>query len=233
MKSIKPIFVTSLVILMLAACTNKPELTQDNSYNRTKTGALMGAIAGAVTGYNTKGHHKNRRAAIGAIAGAAIGGGVGYMLDQQANEIARALGTGVDNDPLAALDPNKNIIVSKTDNYVKLMFRDKMMFATNASTLQPEAKEKIQIVADLLSGYPQTIVGVAGFTDNRGSYEYNQNLSKKRATSVANILAATSIKGCSYDKAIVPNTSPSNMALNRRVEVYLFSDADNMIDPCM
>ena len=193
----------------------------------------MGAIAGAVTGYNTKGHHKNRRAAIGAIAGAAIGGGVGYMLDQQANEIARALGTGVDNDPLAALDPNKNIIVSKTDNYVKLMFRDKMMFATNASTLQPEAKEKIQIVADLLSGYPQTIVGVAGFTDNRGSYEYNQNLSKKRATSVANILAATSIKGCSYDKAIVPNTSPSNMALNRRVEVYLFSDADNMIDPCM
>jgi len=233
MKFIKPILAASVTLLMLGGCTNQPDLTQDNSYNRTKTGALMGAIAGAVTGYNTKGHHKNRRAAIGAIAGAAIGGGAGYMLDQQANEIAHALGTGVNNDPLAALDPNRNIIVSKTDSYVKLMFRDKMMFATNASTLQPQARGKIQTVAKLLRNYPQTVVGVAGFTDNRGSYEYNQRLSKARATSVANVLGASSTKGCSYDKAIVPNTSPSNMALNRRVEVYLFADPNNMTDPCI
>jgi len=233
MKFIKPMLAASVAVLMLGGCYNQPGLTQDNSYNRTKTGALMGAIAGAVTGYNTKGHHKNRRAAIGAIAGAAIGGGAGYMLDQQANEIARALGTGVNNDPLAALDPNRNIIVSKTDNYVKLMFRDKMMFATNSSTLQPQARAKIQTVARLLSNYPQTVVGVAGFTDNRGSYEYNRRLSKARATSVANILGAASIKGCSYAKPIAPNTSPSNMALNRRVEVYLFADPNNMTDPCI
>jgi len=233
MKIIKPVLTASIAVFMLGGCYSQPGLTQDNSYSRTKTGALMGAIAGAVTGYNTKGHHKNRRAAIGAIAGAALGGGAGYMLDQQANEIARALGTGVDNDPLAALDPNRNIIVSKTDSYVKLMFRDRMMFATNSSVLQPQARTKIQTVARLLSNYPQTVVGVAGFTDNRGGYEYNQRLSKERATSVANILGASSTKGCSYAKAIVPNTSPSNMALNRRVEVYLFSDPNNMTDPCI
>jgi len=233
MKFIKPILTASIAVFMLGGCYNQPGLTQDNSYNRTKTGALVGAIAGAVAGYNTKGHHKNRRAAIGAIAGAALGGGAGYMLDQQANEIARALGTGVNNDPLAALDPNRNIIVSKTDSYVKLMFRDRMMFATNSSVLQPQARTKIQTVARLLSNYPQTVVGVAGFTDNRGGYEYNQRLSKERATSVANILGASSTKGCSYAKAIVPNTSPSNMALNRRVEVYLFSDPNNMTDPCL
>jgi len=233
MKIIKPILTASVAVFMLGGCYSQPGLTQDNSYNRTKTGALMGAIAGAVTGYNTKGHHKNRRAAIGAIAGAALGGGAGYMLDQQANEIAHALGTGVDNDPLAALDPNRNIIVSKTDSYVKLMFRDRMMFATNSSTLQAQARTKIQTVARLLGNYPQTVVGVAGFTDNRGGYEYNQRLSKARATSVANILGASSTKGCSYSKAIVPNTSPSNMALNRRVEVYLFSDPNNMTDPCI
>jgi len=232
MKYTKSIVVASIATLILSGCYNQPGLTEDNSYNRTKTGALVGAIAGAVTGYNTKGHHKNRRAAIGAIAGAAVGGGAGYMLDQQANEIAHALGTGVDNDPLAALDPNKNIIVSKTNNYVKLLFRDKMMFATNSSDLQPQARAKVQTVANLLSRYPQTIVGVAGFTDNRGSYEYNQRLSKQRALSVAGVLGATSTKGCSYAKAIVPNTSASNMALNRRVEVYLFPDANNMSDPC-
>lgn len=233
MKYTKSILAASVTVFILSGCYNQPGLTEDNTYNRTKSGALMGAIAGAVTGYNTKGHHKNRRAAIGAITGAAIGGGVGYMLDQQANEIAHALGTGVNNDPLAALDPNKNIIVSKTDSYVKLMFRDKMMFATNSSNLQPSTRVKVQTVANLLNKYPQTIVGVAGFTDNRGGYEYNQRLSKQRALSVANVLGQASTKGCSYSKAIVPNSNASNMALNRRVEVYLFADANNMIDPCL
>lgn len=233
MKYTKSITVASLATLILSGCYTQPGLTQDNSYNRTKTGAVLGALAGAVTGYNTKGNHKKRRAAIGALAGAVIGGGAGYALDTQANEIARALGTGVDNDPLAALDPNKNIIVSKTDTYVKLLFRDQMMFATNSSNLQPQARSKVQIVANLLSRYPQTIAAVAGFTDNRGSYEYNQKLSKARAVSVANILGAQRTKGCSFSKEIVPNSSASNMALNRRVEVYLFSDANNMIDPCL
>ena len=230
---IKTILTVSVAALVLTACTNEPGLTKDDSYTRTKTGALMGAVAGAVTGYNTKGNHKNRRAAIGALAGAAIGGGIGYMLDKQANEIAEALGTGVNNDPLAALDPNQNIIVSKTDTYVKLMFRDKMMFATNSSVLQEEARSKVETVAALLDNYPQTIVAVAGFTDNRGGYEYNKKLSKQRALSVANILGASSVKGCSYAKAIAPNTYASNMALNRRVEVYLFADANNMTDPCI
>ena len=233
MKLIKPILTGTIATFMLAGCYNQPGLTEDNSYNRTKTGAIAGAIAGAVTGYNTKGKHKKRRAAIGALLGGAAGAGAGYMLDRQANEIARALGTGVDNDPLAALDPNKNIIVSKTDTYVKLMFRDKMMFATNKSVLQATAKSKVEVVARLLNNYPQTVVGVAGFTDNRGSYEYNQGLSKARATSVASILGASSTKGCSYSKPIAVNNSESNMALNRRVEVYLFADANNMTDPCL
>lgn len=233
MKYFKPMLAATVATFMLSGCYNQPGLTEDGSYNRTKTGALTGAIAGALIGYNTKGKHKNRRAAIGALAGAALGGGAGYLLDKQANEIARALGTGVNNDPLAALDPNRNIIVSKTDNYVKLMFRDSMMFATGSSVLQPSARSKVNIVANLLRKYPQTIVGVAGFTDNRGSYAYNQKLSKKRALSVANLLGGTNIKGCSYSKAIAPNNSASNRALNRRVEVYLYQDRRVMSDPCI
>jgi outer membrane protein OmpA-like peptidoglycan-associated protein len=232
MKLFKPMLAATIAAFMLGGCYNQPGLTEDGSYNRTKTGALMGAIAGAVTGYNTKGNHKNRRAAIGALAGAALGGGAGYLLDRQANEIARALGTGVDNDPLAALDPNKTIIVSKTDNYVKLMFRDSMMFATASSKLQSHARNKVNIVANLLRNYPQTIVGVAGFTDNRGSYAYNQKLSKKRALSVASLLGGAHTKGCSYSKAIAPNNTAANRALNRRVEVYLYQDRNVMSDPC-
>jgi len=235
MKLFKPMLAATVVTFMLSGCYNQPGLVQDGSYDRTKTGAAAGALAGALIGYNTKGHNKGKRAAIGALAGAALGGGAGYLMDKQANEIARALGTGVNNDPLAALDPNRDIIVSKTNNYVKLMFRDRMMFATGSSKLQSRARGKVNTVASLLRNYPQTVVGVAGFTDNVGSYAYNQGLSKKRASTVGNILAVNSrpyTKGCSYDKAIASNNSAANRALNRRVEVYLYQDRNVMSDPC-
>ncbi len=225
----------TVATFMLSGCYNQPGLVEDGSYDRTKTGAAVGAITGALIGYNTKGHHKGQRAAIGALAGAALGGGAGYLMDKQANEIARALGTGVNNDPLAALDPNRDIIVSKTDRYVKLMFRDRMMFASGSSVLQPSAKRKVNTVARLLRNYPQTIVGVAGFTDNQGSYAYNQKLSKRRAETVGNLLAVNGrpyTKGCSYAKAIAPNDTAANRALNRRVEVYLYQDRNMMSDPC-
>ena len=234
MKSIKTIIASSVAMLMLGGCYQDPGLVQDNNYNRTKTGALTGAIAGAALGYNT-GKRDAKSAVIGGLLGAAVGGGIGYSMDQQANEVARALGTGVNNDPLASLDPNQDIIVSKTPNYVQIMFRDKMMFASNSSVLQSRAKSKVQKVGKLLANYPQTIVGVAGFTDNDGSFAYNQKLSQKRASSVGNMLAVNGrpfTKGCSYNKAIVPNNSSKNKALNRRVEVYLYADRNKMSDPC-
>jgi len=115
------------------------------------------------------------------------------------------------------------------------MFRDRMMFATNSDRLQPSARNKVQKVGQLLVNYPQTIVGVAGFTDNTGSYEYNQRLSQKRAQTVGNLLAINGkpfTKGCSYQKAIAPNNTASNKALNRRVEVYLYANQNYMSDPC-
>ena len=234
-KLLKPLLASTLAMFMLGGCYSQPGLVQNNNYDRTKTGAASGALAGALIGYNTKGRHKGQRALIGGLLGAAVGGTVGYSMDQQANEVANALGTGVNNDPLAALDPRKDIIVSKTPNYVKIMFRDKMMFASGSSVLQPNASYKVSKVAQLLQNYPQTVVGVAGFTDNQGGYEYNLGLSQRRAKTVANILAVNSYpktKGCSYAKAIAPNNTATNRALNRRVEVYLYADSRLMSDPC-
>ncbi|PHS36007.1 MAG: hypothetical protein COB07_12790 [Sulfurovum sp.] len=234
MKLHKTILLSGAAALMLGGCYNQPGLVQDESYNRTKTGAATGAAAGAMLAYNT-GSRDAKSAIIGGLLGAALGGAIGYNMDQQANDVARALGTGVNNDPLAALDPNNDIIVSKTNSYVKIMFRDRMMFASGSSNLQSRAKSKVKKVGQLLANYPQTVVGVAGFTDNTGSYNYNQGLSQRRANTVGNLLAVNGrpyMKGCSYDKAIAPNNSAKNKALNRRVEVYLYADRNNMSDPC-
>lgn len=235
MKLHHTLITSTVALFMLAGCYNQPGLVEDNTYNRTKTGIATGALAGALLGYNTKGHHKGRRALIGGLLGATAGGAIGYSLDEQANAVARALGTGVNNDPLATLDPNNTLLVSKTPTYVKIMFRDPMMFASDSAYLQGSAKHKVNRLAQLLRQYPQSVVGVAGFTDNTGGYAYNKSLSERRARTVANILAVNrypKIKGCAYNKAIVPNNSARNKALNRRVEVYLYADAHYMSDPC-
>ena len=228
-KMLKPLLAATISIAILGGCgTTQPGLV-DSGNSNTAGGAVLGALAGGLIGSQTD------NTLLGAAIGATAGGVIGYSMDNQANEIANALGSGVNNDPLAALDPNRDIIVSKTNNYVKIMFRDRMMFASGSSALQSSAKSKVRKVAQLLANYPQTVVGVAGFTDDQGSYSYNQRLSERRANTVANILSVNgypATRGCSFDKAIAPNNSARNRGLNRRVEVYLYSDRNKMIDPC-
>jgi flagellar motor protein MotB len=64
-------------------------------------------------------------------------------MDKQAQEVAQSLNTNVNNSPTAALDPNQDLIVSNTDNYVKIMFRDDMMFETNSANPTYSAGTKI------------------------------------------------------------------------------------------
>ncbi len=231
----RSLIASSVAIFMLGGCVEQG-LVADNSYNRTKMGALGGAVTGAIIGAST-GNHSGKRALIGALIGGAAGAAIGYSLDQQANEVARALGTGVSKDPLAELDPNREIVVTKTDSYVKIMFRDSMMFKVDSAIPQPSAQNKINKVGMVLQRYPQTIVQVAGFTDNTGSYQYNQGLSERRAKNVANAFASSgalnvSAVGCSYNAPIAPNTTAQNKSLNRRVEVYLYPNTQSQINPC-
>jgi outer membrane protein OmpA-like peptidoglycan-associated protein len=229
---------TATAVFMGGCVLSTPTLVKDDSYTRTKTGAAIGAVAGAVIGASKSHHHKVKDALLGAATGAVVGGGVGYLLDKQANEVAEALGTGVSADPLAAVDPSRSIVVSKGDKYVKVMFRDSMMFAFNSDQLQPSARVKVENLGRVISRYPQTIVQIAGFTDSKGSYEYNQQLSLRRAQNVANVLKAHHVpnkifvKGCSFNKPLVPNKTEAQRALNRRVEVYLYNNPSDAVDPC-
>jgi outer membrane protein OmpA-like peptidoglycan-associated protein len=240
-KVYKSIIASSIVLFMLAGCVppNGNTTGENNGISKTQTGAIIGSVLGAVIGGVSGGrNHRNRRMVIGAATGAAVGAGIGYSLEQQAQEVAQVLDTQVDNNPRAEQDVNRDLIVSNTDRYVKIMFRDSMMFATNSAIPTPSAREKIDRLTPVLQKYPNTIIQVVGHTDNRGSYEYNLRLSEARARSVAQILKRNGIsnpiyaKGCSFSKPLVPNTNSVNWALNRRVELYLYPNQESAIDPC-
>lgn len=235
---IKVLAVAAATAMFMNSCSvGSQSLVRDNSNARTQNGALIGGVLGAIVGVSQS-KHKLKGALLGGAAGAAVGAGAGYLLDQQANEVADALGTGLNNDPLAALDPSRSIIVSKGDRYVKIMFRDAMMFAVNSDQPRRSAATKVSKLAMVLQKYPQTIVQVAGFTDSQGSYSYNYNLSARRASTVANLIKSYGArnriytKGCSYNKPLVPNKTPAQRALNRRVEVYLYNDPRDAVNAC-
>lgn len=159
-------------------------------------------------------------------------------MDEQAKQIAEELDTQVDNSPLAVTNPDNDLIISNTDKYVKIMLRDSMVFETNSAIPTQEAARKLEKITKVLRNYPDTIVQVVGFTDSRGTYEYNQKLSEQRASNVGNTLYNSGIsnqiysKGCSFNKPLVPNKTKEDMALNRRVEIYLYPDQNSVIDAC-
>jgi outer membrane protein OmpA-like peptidoglycan-associated protein len=235
---ISKVLVSSIVLsIIITGCTSTmPQVMQGE---KTQKGAAIGAVTGAILGTVTGKGNKAKRAAAGAAIGSVIGGVIGYNMDKQAKEIAQVLDTNVDNSPDAEVNSDKGIIVTKNDRYVKITFREAMMFPTNSSQLTGSAKYKVRKMIGVLRNYPSTIIQVVGHTDNRGSHSYNQRLSEKRALSVANMIKNSGIpnrvyrKGCSFDKPVVPNTDEKNMALNRRVEIFLYPNENFVVNQCI
>jgi len=69
---------------------------------------------------------------------------------------------------------------------------------------------------------------VIGHTDDTGSGAYNQDLSQRRAVSVANILRDSGVPnsrmaayGRGEDQPIASNATPQGRAQNRRVEIII------------
>jgi outer membrane protein OmpA-like peptidoglycan-associated protein len=77
-----------------------------------------------------------------------------------------------------------------------------------------------------MSGHPKSYAVIAGYTDDVGTKDYNEGLSKKRAEQVSGYLKGKGVDSTrlvvfwyGLSNPIVPNDSPENRAKNRRVEI--------------
>jgi len=106
-------------------------------------------------------------------------------------------------------------------------------FDFNKWTVKKIYYPQIKKVAEILKANPNIKkVEVAGYTDNIGSAKYNLLLSKKRAEAVAKLLVKFGVnpkrlvvKGYGEKYPLVPNTTSTNRALNRRVEIVNISNS--------
>ena len=119
---------------------------------------------------------------------------------------------------------NKDIILKKIAVGAEVVLNN-IFFDFNKATLRPESKTELQNVIEFLQQNPNISLEISGHTDNVGSYEYNLNLSEKRAQAVVDYLIQQGIpsnrlvfKGYSFTKPIASNATEEGRQLNRRVE---------------
>ncbi len=103
-----------------------------------------------------------------------------------------------------------------------------IFFEFNKATLRPESLPELNRFVEVLKENEDITIEVAGHTDDVGSAEYNQRLSRERAKAVEQYLKsqgirANRIRTAGYGKAkpVAPNTTDEGRAQNRRVEFII------------
>ena len=198
--------------------SQEPQPTgEQTGMSKTKKGALIGAAVGAVAGLlsGDDATERRQRALVGAGVGGLTGGAIGNYQDRQERALReRMAGTGVD-------------VVRQGDN-ITLNMPGNITFAFNDASLQSQFYPVLDDVARTLTEYNQTVVEVAGHTDSVGSDAYNQELSVRRANSVAAYLQSRGVMqqrlitvGAGESRPVASNDSEAGRAQNRRVEITL------------
>ena len=214
----KRIAITALVACFtVTGCMTYDPYTGEKKVSDTTKGAGIGAATGAVigllTGGNAAAHRKN--ALIAAGVGALAGGAIGNYMDRQQAELRHDLqGTGVS--------------VTRMGDNITLNMPGNITFKTNSSELDPSFYKVLNSVNIVVKKYNKTVVEVAGHTDNTGGTEYNQQLSERRANSVAQYLESQGLAsnrvvtvGAGETKPVADNSTVEGRSANRRVELTL------------
>ncbi|WP_409978064.1 OmpA family protein [Pseudomonas sp. C9-3] len=112
-----------------------------------------------------------------------------------------------------------------------------VLFDTGKAELRSGSVRNLQQLADFLRDNPERRVRVEGFTDSVGGDDYNQQLSERRAQSVAFALQRLGVApdrtisaGYGKEYPVASNASAESRQMNRRVEVII-SQGSSAVPP--
>lgn len=210
----KVLAVATAASFILSGC-----MTEDDPNRRAKIGAAVGAVAGTIIGNNVGGRDTTTRV-IGAVVGGLAGYAVGNYMDKQYQELKVAL-----EDELRA----EYVTLTRIDDdTVKLTLSSEASFDVDSSAIKPAFQPALDRVASVMSKYDKTIVHIIGHTDSTGSEQYNQQLSERRAGSVASYLSVRGVNpgrlyasGRGELEPRASNDTAEGRRLNRRVDLYI------------
>lgn len=109
---------------------------------------------------------------------------------------------------------------------------DKVLFDFDKAQVRADAGKVLDVLATALGKVPGSAMEIRGHTDAKGSDDYNQDLSERRALAVVAALRQrgvaqdASARGYGESQPVAPNTvdgrdNPGGRQLNRRVEIFV------------
>ncbi len=211
----------SVVVLAmaLAGCEGMPR-PSDRPFENWEKGAAIGAVGGAVLGAVAYKRDRTKGAVIGAVGGGLAGGAVGAYMDSQKRDLEKNLAREI--------QAGQARVEKMPNQVVRITMTSQTAFDTDSTAIKPGFHTTLDKLADVVVRYGKTTLTIVGHTDNVGSNQYNQQLSQRRAHSVAQyfeskrvdpVRLATAGKG--ETEPVASNASESGRQANRRVEIYV------------
>ena len=214
------ITISLIISLTLTACTTFDPYTGEQKATNTAKGAGIGAGVAAVVAYLANKDEddvrkRNRNILKAATGGAAVGGGIGYYMDTQEAELRKQLrGSGVS--------------VERDGDNINLIMPGNITFPSGNANIDQSFLSILDSVVLVLKEFDKTLIVIAGHTDSTGSDALNQNLSERRARSVATYLGTAGVIndrleviGFGETQPVASNNTDAGKELNRRVEITL------------
>jgi outer membrane protein OmpA-like peptidoglycan-associated protein len=123
------------------------------------------------------------------------------------------------------------VVVTRTDS--RLLINQRIFFDFDSDTIRGVSLPILDEVANTIRRNPDILrMRVEGYTDDRGTPDYNLDLSYRRARSVVEYLVTRGVErgrldfaGYGRDHAVADNASPEGQSLNRRVEFTIVGQA--------
>lgn len=211
----------ALLSLSASACTGSKR------WNNAIAGAVVGAGVGAAagTGVGDDNCERGTAAGIGAGIGAVLGGIIGYALTKEEVEAAAPAAPAPRAAAPAPAAPSASASESK-----KIVLRG-INFDFDKANIKKEFVPVLDEAAQILKDNTKVQVTVEGHTDSKGTDEYNQRLSERRAKAVKQYLVSRGVEASRLDtvgkgekEPIADNTksgkdNPEGRAMNRRAEL--------------
>jgi outer membrane protein OmpA-like peptidoglycan-associated protein len=209
---------TTLLLCIIFSLTISGCATDTQQKKGRVLGAALGTVVGAGVGYAIGGDFQG--AAIGAGAGLVAGGlagdQIGKYMDKQEAEMRQALAEV------------ESASIQREQDILAITFKSDFSFDFDSAIIKPGAEDEIARVAAVLIKYPQTNISIEGYTDSKGTEEYNMNLSTRRAEAVKASLIGRGLSssrlqtiGFGESKPVATNDTETGRQQNRRVRIVI------------
>jgi chemotaxis protein MotB len=140
------------------------------------------------------------------------------------------------NQQLSGEIAAQQVHITRLQGAIKVAVNSELLFPSGGWQMPPTAAQTIAKMAPILAPFQKTTIIVTGYTDNvpigpelrAQGVENNQQLSLKRAQTVANFLISqgvnpnlVQVRGLGDADPVASNDTPQGRAQNRRVELTL------------